>query len=296
MTSNAEDASQIKDDLHQQLLIRSAVQPASEQRVPQQPEMQSQFSGSAKEHTANGAQLGHEVSGQPTETRHIEQIGDPVALPAARSDTVDQAQPALEREQPTALDPVSQPQSSLASSERKANSTAVAGDLSGGETAFARPMQALISTVAKVGISPAAGMKLGSVATRTRRPKQAETASPQQLASSPFLTPAQGSDMEATLNGMVAASTAELGKREATLRSSPKALRWAAEGSVKPATTAPAAASSVAPVKDVSLLLVPQPAVQLQTPDASLGQLPLSGSKRSRRSHAAPQDACKFVY
>ena len=181
----------------------------------------------------------------------------------------------------------SQAGSSRENAEPNANAAAVAGSLGGGKDPFVRPMEALMSTVAKVGITPAAGLTLGAVATRSRRPKKADSASSELPGNSPaeVARPDQSS-LEAIPNpDRVAARVQPGGKHGLNQAGSCSQLDQAADRLDKAATS---------PVdKEASHLLGPQPAVQMQTPHANLAEQALSGSKRSRRSLAAPQDVCK---
>ena len=201
------------------------------------------------------------------------------ALPSAKSEILQENQPTLEGQHIAFQGSPDQARSSQGTAEPDAKAAEVAGSLGGGKDSFARPMKALISTVAKVGISPTAGMMLGSVATRTRRPrKEASTELPANIPAE-VATPDQGPGSQSLPNGRVVASEGLMGKHGLN------------QASLRPRSVASAA--SLPNGKDASNLLAPQLAVHLQTPTTAEGQQALSGSKRSRRSLAAPHSACE---
>lgn len=163
------------------------------------------------------------------------------------------------------------------------SSAAVAGDLSGGKEAFARPLQALISTVAKVGIRPAPGFMLGSDVRRSKRiPDRAGTASPQLPASS-----AQTFSMQMphqSTETLVAHRPARQGPSR--VGSSPDSIQQADKG-VKPEQH-----EDATPEPLISLVpRVPSALRQGQHAlPATLAQQVSVGSKRPRRSSTSLKD------
>ncbi len=181
------------------------------------------------------------------------------------------------------------------SAKPDAKQAAVAANLRGGEDALAGPMQALISTVAKVGISPAAGMMLGSVATRSRDPSNAAAAQQPATLSSDLPTSEQAWG-EAARPSDSLAPNADAGGKDGTGQGHSAQEINPAAGNEARLDSVPAATTSSTPLDvDLSQAVPPPSAVQVQMPSASLGQQALSGTKRSRRSLAPPREACELL-